>query len=121
MVPLQPHALGWTEPACLPCLVPRPTPALCPQPLRLPPCAATQTGYDKHVREGGCSSSGKEGDELERLQHLAQLVRCCLERFPTPFSEGMKTVGLSGPAGAWPVSLWTVLLRVAAGGFGQAT
>ena len=43
------------------------------------PCHAPhswpQTGYEKHVRDGGCSSSGKEGDEEERLQRLAQLVR----------------------------------------------
>lgn len=37
-----------------------------------------QTGYEQHVREGGCSSSGKEGDEQERLQRLGQLVRVCL-------------------------------------------
>jgi hypothetical protein len=55
-------------------LTPLPLPKALPVlPCLLPSCL--QTGYEQHVRDGGCTSSNaKEGDERERLQRLRQLV-----------------------------------------------
>ncbi|KAI7840013.1 hypothetical protein COHA_006278 [Chlorella ohadii] len=60
-----------------------------------------KTGYDKHVREGGCSSSGKEGDELERLQRLAQLLAAAAEYEPGKLSGAAALdAAFDGPAAA---------------------
>ncbi|PRW20204.1 ATP-dependent DNA helicase isoform B [Chlorella sorokiniana] len=58
-----------------------------------------KTGYEKHVQDGGCSSSSKEGDEQERLQRLGQLLSAADEYEPGKLSGAAALdAAFDGPA-----------------------